>query len=99
MLGLGNRGRSRAAIGRLPRPVRRVEMQAQEKRFAPARACVELLDGLVGEQVGEIAVIGEDLFPVDDGTGVVFAAAEVERVATVHAEEAVVAALKWSEIR
>src|SRR6185295_17687678 len=59
----------------------------------------DLVDRLRGEQIGDVAVIGQDPFLVDDRARIVLAVAEVIRIATVHPEEPVVTALQGSELR
>ena len=85
--------------GRLPRPMRRVEMQAQQKRAAGFRIAIDNVHGAAAQQVGEIAhlmdghVVVPQIILVLIGVGVV-----IHRSAT-QPVEVIVSALQRAVLR
>ena len=94
---------STSSSGAFPRPVRRVEMQAQEEGLSGRRVVGDHLDRAVAEQVGEVAVLMDQCVLIPEVVGRSIGCAglvgEVVELAAAEAVEVVVSALERAVVR
>ena len=89
-------------VGAFPRPVRRVEVERDEKWLFGFGVVADGGDGAVAEEVGEVAVVVDEgvLIPevVGVGGGSAGFVGEVVELAAAEAVEVVVSGFEWAEV-